>query len=163
MTASRTPDTADTAHHPAIRWWRIAVLTYLPALLLSALGAFLNWDAMIEGLVSGTTGTAAPTREQAGTFLLISTAFALGMQALVAAGCWFIAGRLGRGEAARIILSVAAAVFAINAILSVTRLVGGDSSAGIVEMLVVAFIAAASGVAVYATYLAYRGDAAARA
>lgn len=154
----RSPEAADNAAtNGATKWWRIAVLIYVPALVLSVVGAVLNWDAMIEGLMSGRTGTVAPTPEQARNFLIISTGTAVFLQGLVAAVCWFLAGHLRRASnAARMILSVAAGVFAVNALLSLVSMAGAGDGVGLMENAVTVLIAIASAVAVYATVLAWR-------
>ena len=141
----------------ATKWWRIAVLIYVPALVLSVVGSILNWDAMIEALINPEPGMDTPTPDQARNFLMISTGIAVFMQGLVAAVCWFLAGHLRRGsDAARMILTVAAGVFAVNALMSLVAMGGGGDDVGAMENAVTILIAIASAVSVYATVQAWR-------
>ncbi|MFD5867468.1 hypothetical protein ACFWGD_02480 [Corynebacterium sp. NPDC060344] len=149
----------------ASRLWRIAVAVYLPALALSVATAMLNWDRMIDAAMSGTTGTLVPTESQAQTSVLISVGFATVMQGLVAGVCWVLAGKLLRGSvAARMILSVAAIVFCINAVLSIIAMAtganetgAGEGAAEFIDSTVTVLIVVASAIAAWATVQAYRG------
>ncbi|WP_295625056.1 hypothetical protein [uncultured Corynebacterium sp.] len=149
----------------AARLWRIAVYVYLAALVLGLATVFLNWNDMVEAVASGQTGTAAPSDAQARTFVIISVGFATLMQGLAALVCWYLAGKLVEGSfAARMILSVAAVVFTINAVLSVIAMATGANEANsgggastFVDSTVTVLIAAATAVAVWATVQAYRG------
>ena len=156
-----------TPYHAAqaSRLWRIAVGVYLPALALTVATAILNWDRMIEAAQSGTTGTIVPTESQAQTSVLISVAFATILQGAVALACWLLAGKLLRGSvAARMILSIAATVFTINAVLSLIALATGANQVGagsgaaeFIDGTVTVLIAVASAIAAWATVQSYRG------
>lgn len=146
------------------RLWRIAVAVYLPALALNVATAMLNWDRMIDAAMSGTTGTVVPTEGQAQTSVLISVVFATVMQGLVALACWILAGKLLRGSAAaRMILSVAAMVFTVNAVLAVFAMITGANESGVsgaadfIDSTVTVLIVAASAIAAWATVQSYRG------
>ncbi len=150
----------------ASRLWRIAVAVYVPALVLTVATAILNWDHMIDAAMSGRTGTIVPTRAQAQTSILISVGFATVAQGLVALACWFLAGKLLRGSAAaRMILSIAATVFAVNAVLSLTAMATGANDAGVsggaaefIDSAVTVLIVIAAAIAAWATVQAYRGS-----
>lgn len=147
------------------RLWRIAVAVYLPALALNVATAMLNWDRMIDAAMSGTTGTVVPTEGQAQTSVLISVVFATVMQGLVALACWILAGKLLRGSAAaRMILSVAAMVFTVNAVLSLIAMATGANDVGagagaaeFIDSAVTVLIVVASAIAAWATVQSYRG------
>lgn len=164
--ADRTPHRTTPYHAAqASRLWRIAVAVYLPALALTVATAMLNWDRMVDAAMSGTTGTIAPTESQAQTSILISVGFATIMQGLVALACWILAGKLLRGSvAARMILSVAATVFTVNAVLSLIAMATGANDVGagagaaeFIDSAVTVLIVVASAIAAWATVQSYRG------
>lgn len=170
MTSRADNDPTTTAPYHAARasrLWRVAVAVYVPALVLSVATAVLNWDAMVAATMSGGTGTVVPSEEEARTSVLVSVAFATAMQGIVALICWLLAGKLVQGSsAARMILSVAAMAFVINAVLSVIALATGanDVAPGVnrgaaefIDGTVTVLIAAASAIAVWGTVHAYRG------
>lgn len=158
---------ATTPRHAAdaSRLWRLAVLVYAPALALTLATAVLNWDAMISATMSGRTGTIVPSEAEATTSVAVSVAFATITQGLVAITCWFLAGRLLQGSTgARMILSVAAAVFTINAVMSMIAMATGANDANattgaaqFIDSTVTVLIVAATAIAAWATVQSYRG------
>ena len=149
--------TSDVPFHAAMafKWWRLSIYIYLPALALTLVTALLKWDDEVVRLVNAQDMTTS----QAQTSLAISLAFAVLIQSATAFACWWMAGKLLYGSSpARMVLSVAAAVFVINAALSVAGLIGRNDSPGLLGYVTTALIVLASIVAATATAQSYRGE-----
>ncbi len=143
----------------AFRWWRLAVMVYVPALLLTVVGAVLRLDATVTAAAEQIDAT--PDEVRGGIiFSLIAATLA---QALVAGFCWFVAPKLLQGNAgARMILTVLAAIFVINALFNLVGVFGtvasGNASEAVIEILIAALVAIASSMATAGSVLAFRGD-----
>nr|WP_120491292.1 hypothetical protein [Corynebacterium lactis] len=151
--------TSSVPFHAAIahRWWRLAVYIYIPALVLTVATSLIGWDTAVQRAAQA--NNVSPSEVQ--TSLAISLVVAVVVQSGVAFGCWWMAGKLLLGSAAaRMVLSVAAVVFVINAAATVAGVIGRsqESSTGVLSYVTAALIVIASIVAATATVQAYRGD-----
>lgn len=149
----------DVPYHAAqsFRWWRLAVYAYLPALILTAVTSLLKWDDTVQEAARANNIEVSAAQ----TSLAISFAFAMVSQAAAAIACWWLAGKLLQGStAARTVLSVAAAVFVINAAMTLVGAIASVQSgnANALSLITAALLVVASIIAATATVQAYRGE-----
>lgn len=141
----------------AFRWWRLAVYVYLPALVLTAVSSLLKWDATVSEAAKANNIEVSAAQ----TSLAVSFAFAIIAQTATAIACWWLAGKLLEGStAARTVLSVAAAVFVINAAITLVGTIAqvqADNSS-VLGFITAALLIIASIIAATATAQAYRGE-----
>lgn len=149
----------DIPFHAAqsFRWWRIAVCVYIPALILTVVSSLLKWDATVKEAASKNNIEVSTAQ----TSLALSLAFAVLTQAAAAAICWWLAGKLLVGStAARTILSVAAAVFVINAAMTLVGAISRiqHSNVNVLGLITTALLVISSIIAATATAQTYRGE-----
>ncbi|WP_297450981.1 hypothetical protein [uncultured Corynebacterium sp.] len=151
--------TKDVPFHAAqsFRWWRLAVYVYLPALILTVVSSLLKWDATVAEAAKANNIEVSAAQ----TSLAVSFAFAIIAQTATAIACWWLAAKLLEGStAARTVLSVAAAVFVINAAMTlvgaVSQVRAGTSTA--LGLITAGLLIVASIIAATATAQAYRGE-----
>lgn len=149
----------DVPYHAAqsFRWWRLAVYVYVPALILTVVSSLLKWDATVTEAAKANNIEVSAAQ----TSLAVSFAFAILAQTATAIACWWLAGKLLEGStAARTVLSVAAAVFVINASMTlvgtISQVRSGDSS--VLGLITAGLLIVASIIAATATAQSYRGE-----
>jgi hypothetical protein len=141
----------------AFRWWRLSVYVYIPALILTVVTSLLKWDATVQAAAKANNIEVSSAQ----TSLAISFAIAVITQTATAIACWWMAGKLLEGStAARTVLSVAAAVFLINAaITGVGAISNATAGTGtVLGYITAALLLIASIIAAIATVQAYRGE-----
>ncbi|WP_448851224.1 hypothetical protein [Corynebacterium sp. 335C] len=141
--------------------WRLAVLVYLPVLVVSILRPILGWEGMVADSLDAARKAAdvagpdvpAFTPAQVESTLLYSTLFSVGLQLAVTALTWWLASRLERRSSpARMALAVLSVAFAVNAVLDLVG-IGGADALGAAAILL---SAAAAILAVVAAVLTFR-------
>lgn len=117
-----------------ISLWRMAALLYLPAFALSIAQPLLTWDTMVADAVAAAGAATrqagpnvpAPSPADIESTVLSSTIFFIVLQAVVWGLTWLLIHRLPAvSPAARMILSVLAVFFIVNAIVNVPALLDG--------------------------------------
>lgn len=141
----------------AFRWWRIAVYVYASALAVTVIDLVRHWEAAVQTSAE----TFHITEAAAADSLVRNLAWAVAIQGGVAFGCWWVAAKLLEGSAAaRMMLSVAAVVFAINAVLNVIGTAGATATerTSTLVYLATGLVALASLIAIAATVASFRGS-----
>lgn len=141
----------------AFRWWRLSVYVYIPALVLTVVTSLLKWDATVQEAAKANNIEVSAAQ----TSLAFSLAIAVITQTAAAIACWWLASKLLEGSTpARTVLSVAAAVFVINAAVTTVGTISNATSGNgtVLGYVTAGFLVIASIIAATATVQAYRGE-----